>query len=162
MTENIKIIWTDTETKEEKEIFSFDTSLAGLWHLKDLILTECKRTSTREAPEIDSAFIGSIERLEKSAILLALDQNGWNKKATAKKLGMKRTTLVELIGRWKMNETDAISKKLLPLYIQDQLGSIAKDLIRTEIKLLTNKIIEERITEFNANVSDKVTRIHKL
>lgn len=160
--QNIKIIWTDNESGEQKELLNFNCSLADLWHLNQMVLNQYKITTCSKDEEADGIKLEQLDNLKKSVVLLCLAENGWNKQQAAKKLGINRTTLQEIVKRWKINKTDAICNKLMPMYIQHQLSDITKDLVQKEISLLTKDVIKERILEFHAKVSDKTTGINGL
>ena len=155
-TEHIRILWKDSETGEEKEIFDFKTTLAGLWNINQFIQNEFKKTTGTKQIEINAEHLEILDYLKKSTILIALAQNGWNKKATAEKLGIQRTTLHEITERWKLSKTDAINTRLTPHYIQNMIGEISKDLVRAEAVLIADEIIKEQLRVIHGKVSSAV------
>ncbi len=58
---------------------------------------ECSRRATRAAPK----------RLTKSTLLEVLDQTGWNRSETARRLGVDRTTVWRKMKQWKLTPADS-------------------------------------------------------
>ena len=48
------------------------------------------------------SFKKAVQAFESDLLIRALDDNNWNKSATAEALGIKRTTLVDMIRRKKL------------------------------------------------------------
>lgn len=145
-TENIRIIWTNSETKEEKEIFSFNTTLAGLWHFNQLIISEYKKATCYNPTKMDVHKLEDIENLKKSTVLIALAQNDWNKARTAEALGINRTTLQELIKRWGFDNQKNGMDRIIQHCIDRQFGEISRDLVKAEVQIITEKIINEKLS----------------
>ena len=155
-TEQISIIWIDSQTGEEKEIYDFRTTLAGLWNINQYVKNEFKKTTGSKQTDITADTLENIEQIKKAAVALALAQNDWNKKKTAEKLGIQRTTLHEITERWKLSKEANLHTRLTPHYIQSMIGEISKDLLRAEAVLIANEIIKEQLREIHGKVSDAV------
>lgn len=155
-TEHIRILWTDSETGEEKEIFDFRTTLAGLWNINQMIQNEFKKATGSKEIEITAETLDTIERLKRSAIYLALLQNGGNKKQTAEKIGIQRTTLHEIVERLKITKDASTHIRLHSVYIQSLLGEVSKDLIRGEAVHVAQEIIKEQLRAIHGKVSNAV------
>lgn len=153
-TENIRIIWTDTETKEEKEIFSANTSLAGLWHLKEIIKTEMKKAAGCKVDDTYD-YLNQIEHLKRSAILLVISECNWNKKEAAKKLGINRTTLHETINRYAISENMPLPDLLNHNYIDSLINNISDSLLKSEMELITKREVS-KAREIAANLLKKL------
>lgn len=157
-TEQIRILWKDLETGEEKEIFDFTTSLSGLYFMTQFIQNQIKKTIESRETTITAEDLERLDQLRKDTVLMALAQNGWNKKQTAKKLGIQRTTLHEMTERWKLEADPNMQSRLSALYIKDIIDEVSKDLIKAEAVLVANEIIKDQQRAIHDKVSNAVAR----
>jgi predicted DNA-binding protein len=161
-TEQIRILWKDLETGEEKEIFDFTTTLSGLWFMTQFIQNQIKKTTESKQIAITAEHIERLDQLRKDTILTALAQNNWNKKQTAEKLGIQRTTLHEITERWRLEADPNMQSRLSSLYIKDIIEEVSKDLIKAEAVLVANEIIKEQQRVIHGKVSNAVARTDDL
>ena len=62
-TEQISIVWIDSQTGEKKEIYDFKTTLAGLWNINQYVKNEFKKTTGSKQIDITADTLENIEQL---------------------------------------------------------------------------------------------------
>lgn len=140
-SENIRIIWTDNETGEAKEVYNADVSLAQLFAINEAISNEQRKLTIPNYTETVDYF-HEIEKFQKNIITRALIATNWNKKQAAKILCMNRPTLQEVIKRLNIQKPAQFHHLISPdnNLIKLQAVSITEDIISEQERAKTGLI----------------------
>lgn len=134
-TENIKIIWTDIETGEQKTLSNKDYTMAELWEAYGSKVAEAELIQWENLNQVkipkeippDFNLNKFMETIESELMYVALETTGGNKKEAAKLLGMQRTTLTERLKKKSVPTTEAaeITRQVVRDYHRGKDGKIS-------------------------------------
>ena len=97
----------ELENMVERLLVLSEGETVGLHELPpELRGADTRRLST--AP-LEMTFREAVGRFESTLLLQALNESSWNKSAAAESLGMKRTTLLDMIRRKRLGDSGARS-----------------------------------------------------
>lgn len=162
-TERIKINWKQLDTGEEKEVYSFDLTLAELYHYnrflsefsKDITLIDPRDRQGTLSVNLTKHInlLNQITLFKKRTVIAALVLCDWNQTEAAKKLGIKRNTLCTWM---KELQLDGKTCEHLSLpFVSVMLDRTERALIEAEKGMQTQENIRRSI-EYTERLLDKL------